>query len=266
MDNLIIRRIRFRAIWPVFAALLLILIIPVQPRHADAGEASRNKVGSANASPHLEDLTWISRLYCGIETLGKTDSIPRTRILEHVCRAWNDGIKNLPADSLSAPVTFIEKLLHLQTDHITSLLEQATSSRDTSNAGVEMRLDEAASAIKEVSAIPPLVLAARDSTRSSLLVISSVGCACEMERCSKMVDLFALMQADTLEGPIAIVDLMQAPVLEDLLGQVTIPYWILLNEHGDVSTLIEGASEAAEVRASVVSWLGLWRARSHKDK
>jgi len=265
MDKLILYRARLTGVLLIVSMLMLLPAAQGKPAPAAECETSGSDAGATSGLSPIADLTWISRFHDDIRTLSGSDTIPESRILEEVSSNWNDRIKGLPSDSLSAADSPVEKLLRLQIDHITSLLERPPSLGDNTGTGSEARLDEAADAMKQLASLTPLVLASRDSMRGSLLVISSVGCACEMERCSTMVELFASMQGDTLGGPIAMVDLMQVPVLEDLLGQVTIPYWIFFDEKGSISTLIEGASDAADVRAGILAWLGIPGAASNSE-
>jgi hypothetical protein len=263
MDKLTCTGALMRPGLQVVTVLALLLAALGQPPPAAAGETFGADARAASGLSAAADLAWISGLDDDIRDLGGADSIPRSRILEEIGGIWRDRIKGMASDSLSVAASSLEKILRLQIDYITSLLEPPPQFED--DTGTEARLDEAVGAIKALSNLSPLALARRDSMRSALLVVSSVGCACEMERCSKMIELFASMQADTLGGPAATVDLMQVPPLENLLGYVTIPYWIFFDEIGEVSTVIEGASDAEDVRAGIVSWLGLRRAESRKD-
>jgi hypothetical protein len=238
------------------AVLMLLAAAPGTPLPVAAGETSGSSPGAASDPSPAVDFTWISRLYDDIRTLAGVDDIPQGGLPEEIRHAWDGGIESLPPELTICADSTAEKIFGAQIDYITAMLERRSSLRDDAE-GSYSHLDEVAGAVKQLSNVSPIVQAAGDSIRSSLLVISSVGCACEMERCSTMVDLFGVIQADPLGGPIAMVDLMQAPVLEDVLGPVTIPYWILFDEKGRISTLIEGASDAPDVRASVASWLGL---------
>jgi|GEM_PF-6428021 len=260
MDKLTLTRARMQLALQVVTVLMLIATTLGQPPHAAAGEISGSDAGAASSLSPIGDSTWISGFYDDVRILGSADSIPRSRILEEIRQAWHNRIEGLTIDSLTIADSSVEKIFGMQIDYITSVLEGQPSSRDTAGPYKDVRLDQAVSAIKELSSLSPLAVARRDSLRSSLLVVSSVGCACEMERCSRMIELFASMQTDTLGGPVAMVDLMQVPPLEDLLGYVTIPYWIFFSEIGEVSTVIEGASDAEDVRASVLAWLGMLRA------
>ena len=265
MGKLILHRARLRAVLLMVAGLTLSATFLPHPRSAMADDPPGDKDLTAVRDPATEDFIWVSQVRDHIHRLSQEDTIPRSRILEEVSRVWHSKVASQPTDSLLTPDALIEKLFRHQIDHITSLLSGPAPHQDTSGTGMNRRLDEAARAINELLDLSPLALATRDSIRSSLLVISSVGCRYELARCSSMATLFASMQSDTLIDPIAMVDLMQVPPLEHLLGQVTIPYWILFSENGIASTLIEGASDAEEVRASVVSWLDIPHGDSDKE-
>jgi hypothetical protein len=259
LDKLILHSVGWRGVLPAILGLALCGTILLQPLPAAAAETSGSKDRPASSEPVTEDFTWISRVHDDIQSLSMEDSIPRSRILEQANRMWHGRIASQRTDSLRAPDALIEKLFGVQIDHITSLLNGPPPHQDTARTGMDRRLDEAAHAINQLSNLAPLVLAARDSIRSSLLVVSSVGCRCELERCASMARLFASMHSDTLITPIAMIDLMQVPPLEDLLGKIDIPYWVLFSENGYPATIIEGASDAEDVRYSVVSWLGTRR-------
>jgi hypothetical protein len=265
MDKLTLIRARMQLALQVVTVLMLIAATLGQPPHTAAGETSGTDSRAASGLSATADFTWISGLHDDIRGLSGADSVPQSGILEEVGSIWHDRIKGMASDSLRVADSPLEKLFGIQIDYVTSLLEGQSSPSDNADPHRDAHLDESVGAIKELSSLSPLVLASRDSMRSSLLVVSSVGCACEIERCSRMTELFGSLQADTLGGPVAMVDLMQVPSLEDLLGCVTIPYWVFFSEIGEVSTVIEGASDAGDVRASVVSWLGLRRAESRKE-
>ena len=260
MDKLILHRVGLAPALLVVIGLAVSSTSLVHPRPAIAVEPSGSRGVPASSESFTEDLDWISQVRDHIHRRSQEDTIPQSRILEEISRMWHNRIAGQRPESTGVQDVLIGRLFGLQIDHITSLLNGSPPRQDTSGTDTALRLGEAAQAISQLSNLSPLVLAAKDSIRSSLLVISSVGCKCEIERCASMATLFASMQSDTLIGPTAMVDLMQVPPLEDLLGPIDMPYWILFSEHGHPATTIEGASDAEDVRSSVLSWLGTSRA------
>ena len=246
--------------------LALSAAILLHPLPAMAVEMSGDRDATAVSEAASGDLIWVSQVGDHIHRLSQEGAIPRSRILEEVSGLWHGRIARWQIDSPRTADALVEKLFALQIDHITSLLNDPAPQQDASSTGLDRHLDETTRAIDQLTNLSPLVLAARDSIRSSMLVVSSVGCGCELARCANMAKLFDSMHSDSLIGPIAMIDLMQIPPLEELLGQVTIPYWVLFGENGDAATLIEGASDAEDARASILSWLGTPQVESGREE
>jgi hypothetical protein len=266
MDKLILLVTRLGVVLLVVAGLTLSVGILLDPCPALAAELSGSGNGTEGRLLGIEHLTLISRIHEDIQSFSKVDNIPPSRIFEEIGRRWRSEVASQRPDSVRAGDALIERLFRHQINHVTALLSDPVSRQDASSATADMRLDEVTQAVSQLTQLSPLVLAARDSIRSSLLVISSVACACELRRCSRMTELFTTIHSATLIGPIAVVDITQVPPLEDLLGQIIGPYWILFNEDGDAATVIERASDAEDVRASVVSWLGTPQVESYKEE
>jgi hypothetical protein len=255
MDKLILhRRALARALLLVVLTALLTTVLLISFPVVAVGRSDSKSEALTEVT--TEDLGSAFQILDHIHSLSQRDTIPSSRILEEAAHMWHRSIADRGTDSTRTSDVLIERLFSSQNDHIGSLLSKSETDARISSINSDRLLDEVTQSIKQLSDLHRIVLAARDSIRSSLLVVSSVGCRCELARCSRMAKLFESMQSEALNGPVAMVDLIQTPPLENLLGNVTIPYWILFSETGDSSTIIEGASDAVEVRASVVSWLG----------
>jgi len=256
MDKLSFDMTGFFTVSLLVIGLALSAAVLSEPLSATEADLSGGGDATAVGKDAFGDLSWVSQLSDDTHKLSQEDGTPRVEALEELSGQWTATLARWQNDSPPTGEALIESLFVLQIDHITSILSDPAPQQDASGDAAGKRLDEAVLAIDQLSSLSPLVQAARNSNRSSLLVVSSVGCACELRRCSRMTELYATMRSSSTVGPIAVVDLMQVPPLEDLLGQITGPYWILFNEDGDAATIIEMASDAKDVRASVVSWLG----------
>ncbi|MFC1800065.1 hypothetical protein ACFL2Z_04035 [Candidatus Eisenbacteria bacterium] len=255
MDKLSFDMTGFFTVSLVVIGLALSAAILPETLSATESDLSGDGDASSGGKAAFGDLNWVSQLSDDAHRLSQKDGTPRGKVLEELRGHWTATLARWQNDSQRTGYALIESLFVLQIDHVTSILNDSAPQQDAPGDAPGTRLDEAVLAIEQLSSLSPLVQAARNSNRSSLLVVSSVGCACELRRCSRMTELYATMRSSATVGPIAVVDLMQVPPLEDLLGQITGPYWILFNEDGDAATIIEMASNAGDVRASVVSWL-----------
>ena len=265
MDDLIMCRVG--RVWavPLVVAAAISCALAGHSTIGIAGDVSSAE-GKAYSGRHptRQDLAWIIHADAEIRQIVQSDTIPRAEVLQRVRDMWQSGFAGRPADSVPAPASLLEELTNMQIDHISSLLGGSEKPGLSSDTDRDVNLGQAARAVNRLATLIPLVRAARDSLRSSLLVVSSVGCKCELERCATMAGLYASLRGDTLIGPMAMVDVMESSPLEVLLGSVDIPYWILFTEDGQPGTLVEGDSYPEDVTASVASWFGVTKSTQTK--
>lgn len=257
MDELILYKVGRVRVFPFIVAAAISFALVLHPMIGIAGGVSPTEVkGYSSRYLNTQDLGWIINADANIQRLVRNDTLPRAKVLEDLRYLWQSRFTDDLADSVPPAASPLEKLANMQIDHISSLLDVSEGPPGAPGIDGDVNLDEAARAITQLATLIPLVRAARDSLRSSLLVVSSVGCKCELERCATMAGLYASIRADTLIGPMAMVDVMEFPPLEDLLGPVDIPYWILFTEDGRPGTLVGGDSDPEDVSAGIASWFG----------
>ena len=224
------------------------------------GAAGRGPAGEgAEASPGGltgEHLAWILGLDADIESDEAVDGASPGETLEEIRQTWTGRFGMYAPDSLAEPVSPLEAVFRMQMDRVASALGRDDDPEKNPADDITKSLGRVRRAIHHLSNLVPLVSAARDSSESVLLVVSSVGCACELKRCENMLSLYESISGDAPTGPMAAVDLMEVPVLEDVLGPMDIPYWVLFDRRGYPGTMVAGDSEADDVRSAVLEWLG----------
>ncbi len=247
-----------------------------------------------------------------LEISSKAILAPKERIkrIETEWKASDKSLNDSMNDSIIA-TSQIGQVILLQGQRISRLIEKADSSVGAS--ATEEVLSEITQTSAELERLIPIFTATSNSKRSALLVVSSVGCACELERCSKMKALYDSLRVgfardnpdsatrhnlngggDGRESPgdhtksnilesslggensspdsvsslhsnsltgadpnlaISMIDLMQVPALEKVLGVIDIPSWILFDETGSATTIVAGDSDPTEIRMMLESWL-----------
>jgi hypothetical protein len=214
--------------------------------------------GAAGSPRGLTDehLAWILRLDADIEGNQSADGVSPGEALEELRHSWREKFGIHAPDSLSGRGSPIEAVFKMQIDRVCRALDGSDDPNADSVADIAKHLGRARRAIGHLSRLVPLVSAARDSSRSALLVISSVGCACELKRCENMLSLYESISGDTSSDRMAAVDLMEVPALEDVLGSTDIPYWVLFDQRGHPGTIVAGDSDVDDVRSAVLGWLG----------
>ena len=217
-----------------------------------AGEGAEASPGGLTG----EHLAWILGLDADIESDETVDGASPGETLEELRRIWEGRFGTHMPDSLPEPGSPLETVFRMQIDRVASELGRDDDPEKTPAADIAKRLGRVRRAIHHLSNLVPLVSAARDSSESALLVVSSVGCACELERCENMLSVYESISGDAPIGPMAAVDLMEVPVLEDVLGAMDIPYWVLFDRRGYPGTMVAGDSDADDVRSAVLEWLG----------
>jgi hypothetical protein len=222
---------------------------------AGSAPADEGAVGSSGGLTD-EHLAWILRLDADIEGNESVGGISPHKALEELRQTWKGRFGMHAPDSLSGRESPLEAVFRMQIDRVASALDRDGDPEVSPAADIAKRLGRARRAIHQLSRLVPLVSAARESSRSALLVVSSVGCACELKRCENMLSLYESISGDGPSGPMAAVDLMEVPALENVLGPMDIPYWALFDQRGCPGTIIAGDSDAGDVRAAVLGWVG----------
>ena len=171
--------------------------------------------------------------------------------------AWLRGFRAGVGDSTVVSPSALENLVGSQVTAIDSLLARAglASSRD----GAERWSpgpDEILAAIHNLAALEPCLSAHRRSSRTVLLVVSSVSCECERKRCEKMLALRSSIAAGEPSLPIGVVDIIHMPAVARILSVTTIPSWILFGADGRVASIITGFEEPEDARVTIRGWLG----------
>ena len=257
-------RVRSVLVSTLLMGVGLSCMIHLQALPGTAGNLSPTEVvGRPRRALTKEDLIWITDADGCMQQYIRTDTIPTGQVLKDLSGLWHDRFAGRQTDSIPHLSSPLKQLASMQVDHISTLLDRPDTVGLTSGTDSTDHLTETALAVRHLSYLLPLVTAARDSLRSSLLVVSSVGCECELERCAKMAALYDSIQTDSLPAPMAMVDLMQIPPLEDLIGPVDIPYWILFTEDGRPATLLAGDADPEDIRPTIASWLGSPPSRNH---
>ncbi len=221
-------------------------------RGAPAAESAEASPGDLTA----EHLAWILGLDADIESDETVDRASLGETLEELRQTWTGRFGMLAPDLLPEPGSPLEAVFRMQMDRVASALGRDDDPEKNTAADIAKSLGRARRAIHHLSNLVPLVSAARDSSESVLLVVSSVGCACELKRCENMLALYESISGDAPIGPMAAVDLMEVPALEDVLGAMDIPYWVLFDRRGYPGTMVAGDSDADDVRSAVLEWLG----------
>jgi hypothetical protein len=214
------------------------------------------RAGGSPGDLNDEHLAWIIWLDGEIEINKPVDGVSPGEALEELKQAWTDRFGMHAPDSLSDLGSPLEAVFRMQIDRVASVLGRGGDPKASPADDIAKRLGRARRAIGHLSHLVPLVSAARDSSSSALLVISSIGCECELERCDNMLSLYESVSGETPIGPMAAVDLMEVPALEEVLGPMAIPYWVLFDQRGNPGTIVAGDSDVDDVRSAVLEWLG----------
>jgi hypothetical protein len=136
----------------------------------------------------------------------------------------------------------------------------------------------------DAAAILPVVQAVCEGSRAALLLTTSVGCECTMQRAALMEEVWAALttkKSGTAEpavgerphaaarprgshggpGPdlrpfLGRSDLASSPDLPDALGLDRVPGWLLLEPGGGIVFRIDGGEGVAEITTMIRRWLG----------
>lgn len=135
----------------------------------------------------------------------------------------------------------------------------------------------------DAAAILPAVRAVCEGERAALLLTTSVGCECTMQRVALMEEVWTALAAggsDTGEPAVAVKpvvtrgtggsygapgrdlrpflgrsDLASSPDLPDALGLDRVPGWLLLELGGEIASRVDGGEGVAEVTTMIRRWL-----------
>jgi hypothetical protein len=214
------------------------------------------------------DLEWVSEIDANTQAAGDGDSAPATKPSQELKKLWHERFGNRVSapDSLPDPRSSVDQLFARQIRHVYSVLDGVGAPADTLDETGHRIFSEARDAVHHLANLVPLVRAAIDSARSALLVVSSVGCECELRRCEDMMHLYESLRQDSLNGPVTMVDVIQVPSLSDIVGPVDIPYWVLFDESGEMALVVGGNSEPEDVRSNILSWLGVSEVVRRKER
>ena len=135
----------------------------------------------------------------------------------------------------------------------------------------------------DAAAILPAVRAVCSGKRAALLLTTSVGCECTMQRAAMMEDVWTALAAgrsDVPESAVAVrsvvamgtgggrdplspdlrpffgrSDLASSPDLPDALGLDRVPGWLLLEPGGEIAFRVDGGEGVTEITAVIRRWL-----------
>ncbi len=138
----------------------------------------------------------------------------------------------------------------------------------------------------DAAAILPAIRAAGGGKRAALLLTTSVGCECTMQRVALMEEVWTTLTAGGAGTPnpapamrpiVAIgtdrfvvggapnrdlrsllgrSDLASSPDLPDALGLDRVPGWLLLEPGGEITFRVDGGEGVAEITTMIRRWLG----------
>jgi hypothetical protein len=146
---------------------------------------------------------------------------------------------------------------------------------------------EALALSDDAAAILPAIRAASSGKRAALLLTTSVGCECTMQRAAQMEEVWtalagpqagsaslvvAMAGRDGIGAPIRDVggdapgvdlrsllgrsDLAASPDLPDAFGIDRVPGWLLLEPGGGIADRVDGGEGVPEIAAVIRRWLG----------
>ena len=268
LNKLAPTRAGLRCLPPAVVIVCAICLILTGPRSGGATDLlpTLSEDPPASALPRLladtlttNDIEWVSKIDINARARGQRDTVPASQSLRDLGHLWHERFGNRlsASDSLPDPRPPVEELFARQIGHVYSILDGVEAPEDTLDEIGYRILSEARDAVHHLSNLVPLVEAVRDSVRSALLVISSVGCECELRRCEEMMRLHESLRQDSSSGPVTMVDVMQVPSLSDIVGPVDIPYWVLFDENGERVFVVGGNSDPEDVKSNILSWLGV---------
>jgi hypothetical protein len=136
----------------------------------------------------------------------------------------------------------------------------------------------------DAAAILPAVRAVCEGKRAALLLTTSVGCECTMQRVALMEEVWTALAAGGSGTPDLAVavrrvvamgtdgigdarardlrpllgrsDLASSPDLPDALGLDRVPGWLLLEPGGEIAFRVDGGEGVAEITTMIRRWLG----------
>lgn len=268
MDKLTPSRAGLHCLAPAVVIVCAISLILTGPRSGSATDLSPtlSETPPVSALSRLladslttDELEWVTDIDINTQALGGRDTVLSSRSLPELRHLWHERFGNRlsASDSLPDPRSPVEELFARQIGHAYSILDGVKAPEDTLDETGYRIFSEARDAVHHLANLVPLVWAARDSARSALLVVSSVGCECELRRCEDMLRLYESLRQDSSSGRVTMVDFMQVPSLGDIVGPIDIPYWVLFDESGEMTLVVGGNSDPEDVRSNILSWLGV---------
>lgn len=136
----------------------------------------------------------------------------------------------------------------------------------------------------DAAAILPAIRAVGEGKRAALLLTTSVGCECTMQRAALMEEVWTALAAGGSGTPEPAVaaqsvtavgtggsrgvpgpdlraflgrsDLASSPDLPDALGLDRVPGWLLLDPGGEIAFRVDGGEGVAEITTMIRRWLG----------
>ncbi len=267
-SGLALNRLEFRCVQAVVVILCAacLALTGARPGSADVASAPVAEEISAGrkSDPTVDSLTtddieWVSEIDANTQPMGERDSVLSAQSPQELKKLWHERFGNRlsTSDSLPDPRSSVDQLLARQIGHVYSILDGVGAPADTLDGTKYSVFGEARDAIHNLADLAPLFQAAKDSIRSALLVVSSVGCECELRRCEDMTRLYESLRGDSSNCTVTMVDVMQVPSLSDVVGPVDMPYWALFDEGGKLTLLVGGNLDPDDVKSNIRSWLGV---------
>ncbi len=192
-----------KSFWILFAqiALLFILVSSVASSDGKKSEGERNE-----RSPRLPTIEVDEAITSLIDYLQVAKSSTTCESeMDSLRERWQKIATTIASDT-TLKNSGIGKIIVKQIGSISSILDYQS---DGSNFGLEETKQELNTALETLYGLMRMADAARDSVHTALLVVSSVACECETERCIRMLALYdslfhsgekALLQEDVRDA------------------------------------------------------------------
>ncbi|MGQ9603477.1 MAG: hypothetical protein ACUVUU_04640 [bacterium] len=275
-----------KSLWTLIAqlALLLSLLVP-------AGASSDKKGSQPKRMPIQRSILQTAReIHSLIDYLQTPSNKSPSQQVDSLKVNWRRIASIIESDT-TLPNSGIGQVIQKQTQGISDFLRCSTVE---STIDLEETKEELNVALETLSGLMRMAEATNDSIPTALLVVSSIACECETERCISMLSLYDSLffsnredsqrddntdpkQANSQDLPttvpqtatrlnsksriaenhlVAILDFVQAQGIEDVVGILEIPYWLLFDRQGNVAMIIGGDTNPIDVAETLTSWLG----------
>lgn len=207
--------------------------------------------------------------------------------LDSLSRTWEEFGRDLEADG-SFSNSQLGEIIVKQVQSISALIDFAIQDKAPD---FEETREDLNRQLESLLGLTRMAESANDSVQTALLVVSSIACECETQRCIRMLALYdslfcnpeeqedqgkdfrkphwhqwrtnigqtaARLNRKTRHGsnrPVAIIDFAQVNGIEEIVGNLEIPSWILFDKGGQIATLIAGNSDPIDIAQAVERWL-----------